>query len=144
MQPTHCTSDISLVESLLAGHEVMSYAWRSLVDSQAVVAFGSDAPVEDPNPFHGLHAALTRQRADGTPEGGFQPAERLTLTQALKAYTTAPAYASHEEHSKGTLRRGMLADFIGVATDPFTAPPEQLRDIQVEVTVIGGAIRWQR
>ncbi|WP_203909419.1 amidohydrolase [Rhizocola hellebori] len=144
MQPIHCTSDIDLVETLLAGHEVASYPWRSLLAAGATVVFGSDAPVEDPNPFHGLHAAVTRQRAEGTPQGGFQPHERLTIAQAVRAYTVTPAYASGEEGSKGVLRRGMLADFIAVSTDPFTADPAALRDIEVDLTVVGGVIRWQR
>jgi predicted amidohydrolase YtcJ len=144
MQPTHCTSDLELVQTLLAGHDVASYPWRSLIAAGATLVFGSDAPVEEPNPFHGLHAAVTRQRADGTPEGGFQPYERLTIAQAVRAYTVTPAYASGEESSKGVLRRGMLADFIAVSTDPFTAEAAQLRDIEVDVTVVGGVIRWQR
>jgi predicted amidohydrolase YtcJ len=144
MQPIHCTSDIELVQTLLAGHDVASYPWLSLVRSGATVVFGSDAPVEDPNPFHGLHAAVTRQRGDGTPQDGFQPQERLTIEQAVRAYTVTPAYASGEEGSKGLLRRGMLADFIAVATDPFTAEPARLREIEVEATVVGGVVRWQR
>jgi predicted amidohydrolase YtcJ len=144
MQPIHCTSDIELVQTLLAGHDVASYPWQSLMAAGATVVFGSDAPVEDPNPFHGLHAAVTRQRGDGTPREGFQPQERLTVEQAVRAYTVTPAYASGEEASKGLLRRGMLADFIAVSADPFTAEPAALRDIEVEVTVVGGAVRWRR
>ncbi|HEX5598217.1 MAG TPA: amidohydrolase [Micromonosporaceae bacterium] len=143
MQPTHCTSDIPLTTTLLAGRDLASYAWRSLIRSGAVVAFGSDAPVEDPNPFYGLHAALTRQQPNGQPPGGVQPHERLTLAQALHAFTVAPAYASYEEHLKGRLRPGMLADFIALPTDPFDLEPARLRDVEVAVTVVGGAIRWQ-
>jgi predicted amidohydrolase YtcJ len=106
--------------------------------------FGSDAPVEDPNPFHGLHAAVTRQRADGTPHGGFEPHERVTIVQALRAYTVTPAFASGEEGSKGLLRRGMLADFIAVSADPFAVEAARLRDIEVDLTVVGGVVRWQR
>ncbi|HEX6968654.1 MAG TPA: amidohydrolase [Micromonosporaceae bacterium] len=143
MQPTHCTSDLPLVCALLADRRLASYAWRSLIDTGATVAFGSDAPVEDPNPFHGLHAAITRQRPDGDPPGGFQPGERLRLEQALHAYTTAPAYASQEEHLKGRLRPGMLADFIALPDDPFELDPVTLREARVAVTVVGGTVRWQ-
>lgn len=143
MQPTHCTSDIPLNNTLLAGRELASYAWRSLIDSGATVAFGSDAPIEDPNPFYGIHAAVTRQQADGNPPGGFQPHERLRLEQALHAFTVAPAYASYEEHLKGRLRPGMLADFIALPTDPFDLDPAELRDLQVALTVVGGVVRWQ-
>jgi predicted amidohydrolase YtcJ len=141
MQPVHCTSDIDLVERLLAGHDLASYPWKSLLDSGATLTFGSDAPVEDPNPFHGIHAAVTRQRPDGTPEGGFQPHERVSVTEAVRAYTATAAYASYEEGRKGMLRPGMLADFIAVTTDPFRVEPEQLRDTQVGLTIVGGVIR---
>jgi predicted amidohydrolase YtcJ len=144
MQPVHCTSDIHLVQTLLAGHDIASYPWKSLLDSGACLTFGSDAPVEDPNPFHGVHAAVTRQRADGTPEGGFQPDERLTVAEAIRAYTVTPAFASYEEDRKGMLRQGMLADFIAVTTDPFQAEPEQLRATEVAATVVGGAIRYRK
>lgn len=144
MQPIHCTSDIHLVDSLLAGHGVESYPWRSLLKSGATVTFGSDAPVEDPNPFHGIHAAVTRQRADGTPAGGFQPHERVSVDEAIRAYTVTAAYASYEEDRKGILRPGMLADFIAVPTDPYAAEPHELRTIEVAMTVVGGEIRHSR
>ncbi len=142
MQPTHCTSDIALVQRMLAGHEVARYAWRSLLDAGAVVTFGSDAPVEDPNPWLGIHAAVTRQRVDGTPAGGWVPEERITLAQALRGYTVAPAYASGEERLKGRLRPGMLADFAVLTQDPFDVDPSALHGISVTATVVGGRTRW--
>lgn len=142
MQPTHCTSDIPLVDRMLVGHDIACYAWHSLLAAGAVVTFGSDAPVEDPNPWQGIHAAVTRQRGDGTPGGGWQPAERLTVGQALRAYTVAPAYASDEEHLKGRLRPGMLADFAVLDADPFTVEPSALHGISVTATVVGGRLRW--
>jgi len=141
MQPVHCTSDIHLVETLLAGHDIASYPWKSLLDNGATLTFGSDAPVEDPNPFHGIHAAVTRQRADGTPQGGFQPHERVSVAEAIRAYTVTAAYASYEEGRKGMLRPGLLADFIAVNTDPFEAEPDQIRETEVALTVVGGVIR---
>jgi predicted amidohydrolase YtcJ len=143
-QPIHCTSDMDLAATLLAGHDLASYALASLRGSGAVVALGSDAPVEDPNPFHGIHAAVTRQRHNGTPAGGVDPHERLDLDAALHGFTTAPAYASYEEHLKGRLRPGMLADFIALAADPYGVDPALLHDLTVALTVVGGVIRWQR
>ena len=84
MQPTHCTSDIDLVERLLGDRTVASYAWRDVLNAGAPLAFGSDAPVEEPNPFHGLYAAVTRTRADGTPPGGWQPEQRLSVDEVLR------------------------------------------------------------
>ena len=142
MQPTHCTSDIALTDTMLAGQDLACYAWRSLLDAGAVVAFGSDAPVEDPNPWLGIHAAVTRQRADATPAGGWQPHERVTLDQALRGYTVAPAYASYSEHLLGRLRPGMLADFAALADDPFAIEASELHAVRVLATVVGGRVRW--
>lgn len=142
MQPTHCTSDIPLAGTLLAGRRLASYAWRSLLDAGATVAFGSDAPVEDPNPFLGIHAAVTRQQADGSPPGGVDPHERVTLDQALHGFTGAGAYASGEEHLKGRLRPGRLADFVALPTDPYAVEPAALPGLTVALTVVGGAVRW--
>ncbi|MEU6072940.1 amidohydrolase [Micromonospora sp. NPDC047074] len=144
MQPTHCTSDIPLTTRMLAGRDLASYAWRSLLDAGATVAFGSDAPVEDPDPFYGVHAAVTRQQPDGTPPGGVQPHERLDLDTALRCFTEAGAYASYEEHLKGRLTPGMLADFIALPVDPYQVEPAALRDLAVALTVVGGVVRWQR
>ncbi|MBQ1072760.1 amidohydrolase [Micromonospora sp. C31] len=144
MQPTHCTSDIPLTSRMLAGRDLASYAWRSLLDAGATVAFGSDAPVEDPDPFFGIHAAVTRQQPDGTPPGGVDPHERVDLDTALRCFTEAGAYASYEEHLKGRLTPGMLADFIALPTDPYQVEPAALRDLTVALTVVGGVVRWQR
>ncbi len=143
MQPVHCTSDMDLVDALLPGHELASYAWRGLLDAGAVLAFGSDAPVEDPNPFPALHAAVTRTRADGSPAGGWQPGQRITMAEAVRAHTVGAAYAAGEETRKGILAPGMLADFIAVDTDPFTDSPEAVLRTRVLTNVVGGEIRWQ-
>jgi len=99
--------------------------------------------VEDPNPFHGIHAALTRQDSQGLPPEGWQAAERLDLDQVLHAYIAAPAYAAGEEQWKGRLSPGMLADFIALDTDIFSAAPEQIRTTAVRTTVVGGETRYQ-
>lgn len=144
MQPTHCTSDIDLVESLIAEGPMASYAWRDLLDAGAPLAFGSDAPVESPNPFLGLYAAITRSRPDGTPPGGWQPAQQLTIGEAISAHTYGSAWAAGEDREKGRITPGRLADFIAVDVDPRTAAPHELRDAQVQTTVVGGVVRWQR
>lgn len=149
MQPTHCTSDIDLVRALLPDHDLVAYGWRSVLDSGADLAFGSDAPVEEANPFHGIHAAVTRQRSDGTPDGGFQPDERVTVAEAIAGYTTGPAKLTGVADRRGTLAAGMLADFIAVDTD-ITNPailddePLRIRETQVLQSVVGGETRWQR
>ncbi|WP_234407254.1 amidohydrolase [Microterricola viridarii] len=144
LQPTHCTSDIPLANALLAGRELGNYAWRSLTEADAQLVFGSDAPIEDPTPMHGIHAAVTRQSESGEPAGGWEPAERLSVAEAISAYTYGGAYAAGQENKVGRLAPGQFADFIVLEDDPFAAEPESLRDIAVLTTVVGGAVRFQR
>jgi len=149
MQPTHCTSDIDLVAALLPEHDVVGYGWRTVLDSGADLAFGSDAPVEEANPFHGIHAAVTRQRSDGSPPRGFQPAERITVAEAIAAFTTGAAKLSGVAADRGTLTPGKLADLIAVDTDitdpaVVTDEPLRIRNTQVLQTIVGGETRWQR
>ena len=149
MQPTHCNSDIDLVDELLSGQDLVSYGWKTLLDAGAVLAFGSDSPVEEPDPFHGLYAAVTRQRVDGTPEGGWQPHERLTMAEALHAHTVGSAYAAGDEGRKGMLKPGMLADFVAVDTDILDEQllahePVRVHDAQALATVVGGEVRFAR
>lgn len=143
MQPTHCTSDIDLVDDLLGDRDIVSYGWRSVLNAGAPLAFGSDCPVEDPNPFHGVYAAVTRMRADGTPAGGWQPEQRLAAAEAVTAYTLGSAYAAGQEQRKGTLIPGRLADFVVVDTDPLTADPADIRGTKVLQTVVGGKTMWR-
>ncbi|MCO5972582.1 amidohydrolase [Actinoallomurus soli] len=144
MQPVHCTSDIDLVDSLLTGRELASYAWRGMLDAGVPLAFGSDAPIEHPNPFAALYAAVTRTRTDGTPAGGWQPGQRLTMAEAIAAHTVGAAYAAGEENDKGVLAPGRLADFIAVDTDPYREPADAVLRTKVLTTVVGGDVRWRR
>jgi predicted amidohydrolase YtcJ len=144
MQPVHATSDMLMADSLLGGRAAFSYAWRTLIERGARLAFGSDAPVEDPNPFHGLHAAVTRCRADGSPgPDGWFPEQRLTFRAALEGFTSSPAYAAGMEDRLGRLSAGFLADLIVVETDPFTCDPPELYTIQPVATMVGGEWVWQ-
>ncbi|WP_419815095.1 amidohydrolase [Glacieibacterium sp.] len=139
MQPTHATSDKGMAEARLGEARLGgAYAWETLIRSGARFAGGSDFPVEPPNPFYGLHAAVTRQDRSGQPLGGWRVGEALTLTQALAAFTTGAAYASHSETHTGTLTPGKWADFIIVDRDPFKIAPGDLWKIKVEQTWVGG------
>lgn len=140
MQPIHATSDMEMAERHWGKRCSGAYAWRSILDSGAVLAFGSDAPVEDPSVMKGIFAAVTRQREDGTPRGGWYPEQRLTVADALQAYTMGPAYASGEEGIKGSLAVGKLADMVVLSQDIFETPPEQLLCTGVEATVLGGEL----
>ncbi|HLE15577.1 MAG TPA: amidohydrolase [Anaerolineales bacterium] len=139
MQPIHATSDYLAADRYWGARASNSYAWRSLLNQGTRLAFGSDAPVDSPNPFWGLHAAVTRRRQDGSPgEDGWYPAQRLKLEEALHAYTAGAAYAAGLEQRLGMLAPGYLADLIVLDTDPFTCAVEQLPDIHPLGTMVGG------
>lgn len=139
MQPIHATSDMLMADRHWGGRCHLAYAWKTQLDHGAVLAFGSDAPVESPNPFWGLHAAVTRRRQDGTPgPAGWYPQQRLTLHQALLAYTQGPAYAAGWEGRQGALAPGYFADLIVLERDPFECPPEALFTLRPQATMVGG------
>jgi predicted amidohydrolase YtcJ len=109
------------------------------------MAFGSDAPVESPNPFLGLHAAVTRRRPDGQPGlNGWYPAQRLSLDEALARFTVGPAFAACQERSLGRLAPGYLADLIVFDQDPFHQPQDELYRARPAATMIGGEWVWER
>jgi hypothetical protein len=120
------------------------YTWRTLLDKGTRIAFGSDAPVDSANPFHGIYAAVTRRRADGSPgPEGWYPEGRVKVEEALHAYTTGPAYAAGMEDRLGQLAPGFLADLIVVDNDPFTCQPEEIREIKPKATMVGGDWVWE-
>ena len=139
MQPVHETSDRTMAEARLGPARLTgAYAWHSLLTSGAQMAFGSDAPVELPDPFAGMAAAISREGPDGQPAGGWQPQERVTRAEALAGYTSGAAYAGFAEQKFGRIAPGLRADFILVDTDPMTASPAQIRATRVLETWIGG------
>jgi predicted amidohydrolase YtcJ len=144
MQPSHAPSDRRMAERHWGARCARAYAWRSQLAAGAPLAFGSDAPVESPNPFWGLHAAVTRRGADGEPgEPGWYPEQRLTLNEALRAFTWGPAYAAGLENEGGVLAAGRLADLIILDDDPFAMAPEAVRAIQPRATMVGGQWAWR-
>ena len=146
MQPVHQTSDWQMAEARMGIDRLQgAYAWRSLLGHGVPLAFGSDFPVEHPNPFHGLAAAISRQDAQGQPPGGWLPAQRVTLEQAFHAFTRGAAYAAFAEDRLGSLEPGRLADFLFIDRDIFrTSNPNEIRDTQVLETWLGGTKVWDR
>lgn len=139
MQPTHATSDKAMAadrvgEARLAG----AYAWKSLLGAGAHLAFGSDFPVESPNPFYGLHAAITRQDHADQPPGGWRPQEALSRVEAFAGFTTGAAYAEKMEDKIGTLEPGKWADFILIDRDIFEVPAAEIWKTKVDETWLAG------
>jgi len=139
VQPIHATQDLRLVDAHWGARGAGAYAFRSLLDSGAVLAFGSDCPVEDLSPLVGVHAAVTRRRADGSPgPEGWYPEQRLTVAEAVRAYTLGAAWAGGEEADRGSLSPGKLADLAVLSKDLFTIDPMAILDTVVVATVVGG------
>jgi hypothetical protein len=127
MQATHATSDKVMAEKRLGKARLAgAYAWRRFLQSGAVIANGSDFPVEPPNPFYGLHAAITRQDRQNQPLGGWLPEQRMTVEQALRSFTYHAAYAAHQERKIGSLTEGKQADLILVDHNILTQPVETI------------------
>jgi predicted amidohydrolase YtcJ len=144
MQPIHATSDMQMADRYWGDRSALAYAWRTQLDHGACLAFGSDAPVESPDPFLGLHAALTRQRADGSPVAdGWYPTQKLTLTEALQAYTIGAAYAANAENRLGKLTPGYLADLIVLEMNPFDCHPSDMLGMSPSATMIAGEWLWR-
>jgi hypothetical protein len=145
MQPVHQTSDRLMAEKRLGPNRLAgAYAWQSVLKSGARLALGTDFPVESPNPFPGLAAAISRQDMSGEPPGGWIPSERLTLAQALDAYTRGAAYAGFAEQKIGSLEPGKWADFIIVDRNPTEVDAQSLARTQVLETWVAGKKVWSR
>ncbi|MBX3001267.1 MAG: amidohydrolase, partial [Caldilineaceae bacterium] len=139
MQPIHATQDMLLADKHWGARSRYSYAWRTLWDSGATLAFGSDAPVETPDVIQGIHAAVTRCRGDGTPGGdGWIPEERVRVEEAVWAYTVGAAYAGGEEAIKGSITPGKLADLTVLSQDIFNVNPMAILETDITATVVGG------
>jgi len=139
MQPIHATSDMFVADKFWGKRSELSYAWRTQLNHGAPLAFGSDAPVESPNPFLGLHAAVTRRRADGSPSAeGWYPEQKLSLAEALSAYTLGAAYAANAENRLGMLSENYLADLIVLDEDPFKVDSNDLLHMSASAVMING------
>lgn len=128
MQPIHATSDYKMADDLLGARARYAYAFKSLLNSGARLAFGSDCPVETLDPWIGIHAAVTRERANGEPRGGWYPQEKLSVAEAVNAYIGAP------------LRENEIGDALVLSHDIFEIPPREILDILIEYTIVDGQI----
>jgi predicted amidohydrolase YtcJ len=141
MQPYHAIDDGRWAEKIIGPERIKTtYAFRSLIDSGAHVAFGSDWSVAPATPLEGIYAAVTRRTLDGANPDGWVPEQKISVEQALHAYTTEAAYASFEENIKGKLKVGMLADFVLLDRDLTAIPVDTIKDVKILKTVVGGKL----
>jgi predicted amidohydrolase YtcJ len=144
MQPIHATSDMDIAEKHWGTRLSGAYALKTQLKHGAVLALGSDCPVETADPLVGIHAAVTRRRADGTPgPDGWLPSERLTVEEAVKGYTQGPAYACGMEDRLGTIADGYLADMTILDKDIFTIDPMEILKTKVLGTIVDGCMVWK-
>ena len=145
MQPYHAIDDGRWAEKVIGPERIKTtYAFRSLLDTGARVALGSDWSVAPATPIEGIYAAVTRRTLDDLNPDGWVPEQKITVEEALRGYTIDAAYASYEEDVKGSLEPGKLADFVILDRDLTTMPPEEIRDAKVDLTVVGGNIVYER
>jgi predicted amidohydrolase YtcJ len=143
MQATHCTSDMGwAVERLGPERLAGAYAWRSLLSTGVIIAGGSDFPVESPNPFHGIYAAVARRPRTGE-DRGWQPEQRMTREEAVRSFTTWNAWAARQEAELGALTPGKRADLIVCSDDVFTCAEERIKDIHPLLTMVGGRVEFE-
>jgi predicted amidohydrolase YtcJ len=143
VQPVHLLDDMVLVDKIWGERGQYAYAFRSLLQAGTVLAFGSDCPVADPNPWLGIHAAVNRRKPSGQPEGGWYPEQCLTVAEAVWGYTLANATAIGQHERLGSLVPGKLADLIVLDRDIFNIDPLALAETQVLMTIFDGEIVYE-
>jgi len=143
MQPYHAIDDGRWAESRI-GHDRSSrtYAFRTFLDHGVRLAFGTDWSVAPLNPMFGIYAAVTRATLDGKNPGGWFPEQKLTVAEAVEAYTMGSAYAEFQDKEKGSITAGKLADMVLVSDDIFSLPPEGIREVKVLKTFVGGKMTY--
>jgi predicted amidohydrolase YtcJ len=140
VQPIHAPDDIPMIEKSVGPRGRFAYPFRDMLEAGVTLAFGSDCPVADPNPMFGIHAAVTRQRRDGTPPDGWYPRQRLTVAEAVWGYTMGPALAAGREAELGSITPGKMADLIVLDRDIFAVEPIEIAQAQVVMTIFDGQV----
>ena len=145
MQATHATSDKNMAQDRLGEQRILgAYAWRKLLNANAIIAAGSDFPVESPNPFYGLHASITRQDHKNAPKGGWFAEEKMTPLEAFRSFTVDAAYSGHQENIIGSLAKGKKADFVLLEQNLFEIPERDIWQILVDKTWVNGKLVYKK
>ena len=143
MQPIHATSDMHMAEKLWGSRTKNAYAQRTLLEGGANVVFGSDSPVEPIEPMIGIHAAVTRQRADNTPAGGWHPEQKFSVAEAVHGFTMAAAYTCGQEDRQGSVTAGKLADLTIYEQNIYEIDPSELHSVKIAGTIVGGEFKYR-
>jgi predicted amidohydrolase YtcJ len=144
MQPSHQTTDMRWADDRIGPERVLgAYAWATMLKDGVRLAFGTDYNVEPISPFRGLYACVTRERPEGGPKNGWEPQEKISLDDCIRAYTSGSAYAQFEEGKKGELKQGEYADFVVLSNDLTKVPPAQFTKTRALRTVVGGRTVYQ-
>jgi predicted amidohydrolase YtcJ len=144
MQPPNVPIDINMIDRCLGPRGQFAYSFRSVLDAGVPVIFSSDCPVCNPAPLAGIHAAVTRSREDGTPEGGWYPSEKVTVEEAVRAYTISPARVYRMESKLGSISPGKLADMVVLDRNIFTEEPSQIAKTGIDLTLFDGKIVFEQ
>jgi predicted amidohydrolase YtcJ len=145
VQPYHCIDDGRWAEGKIGAKRcATTYPFRSLLDKGAVLAFGSDWSVAPLDPISGIYAAVTRATLDGKNPGGWFPEQKITLEEAIRGYTSSAAFTEFSERHKGSIEIGKLADLVVLDKNFFEIPPEEIQNVRVQMTILGGKIIFQR
>ncbi len=145
VQPKFLTTDMRWAQERVGTQRMRSsYAWRTMLRAGIPLAGGSDCPVEPADPLFGIYAAVNRTDMDGDPRGGFFPNEKITLEESIRMFTEGGAYGAFEEDDKGTLECGKLADFVALSEDLFSVSSQDIKNVEVLMTVVGGEVAYQK
>jgi predicted amidohydrolase YtcJ len=144
VQPHNMILDIGMINESVGDKGKWTYAYRDMLDAGIPLILSSDAPVCDASPLAGIHAAVTRQRRDGTPEGGWYPHQRISVDEAVRGYTVTPAMAYGQDHTLGSITPGKYADLIILEKNIYTIDPMEIADTKVDMTIFDGRIVYQR
>jgi predicted amidohydrolase YtcJ len=142
-QPIQVTDDIPMMEPTIGARSRLAYQFRSMWEAGIRLVFSSDCPVCNPNPFYGIHAAVTRQRRDGTPPGGWHPEQCLTVSQAVWGFSMGAAVVSGRQAELGSISPGKLADMVVIDRDIFSSDPSEIFETQPVMTIFDGQVVYQ-
>ena len=144
VQPLHLTDEIAIHEARIGSRSKWAFTFRDMISAGIALIFGSDCPVSDYKPLRGIHAAVTRRRSDGSPDGGWYPAQGITVTDAVRAYTIEPALRTGRDADLGSISPGKLADIVVLDKDIYNIDPMAIQETKIDFTIFNGQVVYER